>query len=131
MRGGYWAALDSSGTNIHLYETWTSIRLVGVEIAIKSGKFEHFEWANEDDSIVTCSSDGLVAVWSRYTGKRMFEYVDKRTHFKTLIGLYNCTLISFSCLVVKFQFHGDVLIFEFFFSQCKLKPLFRQKKMFN
>ena len=85
-QGGLWAALESSGKSINVYEMWSFE--CALKIVIQSGRFEHFEWANQDLFILTCSSDGLVAVWSRFTANRLFEYVDKRTHFKTLTGNY-------------------------------------------
>lgn len=57
-----------------------------IEISIGVGRFEHFEWAHNDSYIVACTSAGLVAVWSRFSGSRLCEYVDKRAHFRTLTG---------------------------------------------
>ena len=68
---------------ISLVNIWTS--RINLNLKVRYGKIQNFNWFNRDQNIIGCANSGIVAVWNTFSGQTIYEYVERSINFRNVL----------------------------------------------
>jgi hypothetical protein len=79
-----------------------------LNLNLRYGKIQHFNWFNRDQNIIGCANSGIVTIWNAFSGQRLYEYIEKTIKFKSVF--LNGHLMEYS--IFAFDYHNNLTILK-------------------